>query len=227
MPADVFRPSEYTAILIQALHMRAHLVRGADVFEVGIGSGVVLRAMAELGAAKVSGTDIEPDAVHRGRTLLADVPQQVVGSLAVGDMWETVGGRRFDLIVSNLPHFPAETIELPERLRSWSAGGMDGRTLLNQFLDGLDSHLAPGGHALLTHNAFTDLEQSRLRLAPAGFTLTPLVTTLVHLGGDKSHLFPAELWRQHIGRSLHQYGTYLFGEVSVVEAAREPTMAIA
>lgn len=218
--ADVLRPSEYTALVIQALHRRVDAVRGARAFEVGTGSGVVLRAMAELGAAEVSGVDIEPDAVHRSKAMLADLPDGVVGSVSVGDMWAGTGGRRFDLIVANLPHFPAEMLDLPDRRPSWSAGGRDGRWLLDRFLDGLDAHLAPDGRALLTHNSFVDVEQSRLRLAAARFTLTPVVTAFVHIGDDKQSQLSPELRARYDGRSLHQYGTYLFGEVNVLEIAR-------
>ena len=218
--SDVLRPTEYTALLIQALHLRADVVRGKRAFEVGIGSGVVLRALAELGAAKVGGVDIEPYAVHRGQEILADLPQDVVGSIDVGDMWETVEGERFDLIVANLPHFPAETLELSGRLCSWSAGGRDGRVLLNRFLDGLDAHLSPDGRALLTHNSFVDVEQSSLRLAAARFTLKPVVTALVYIADEKGSLLPPELRARFDRRALHQYGGHLFGEVHVVEIAR-------
>src|SRR4051794_36815593 len=77
--SDVLRPTERPALLIQALHLRADVVRGKRAFEVGIGSGVVLRALAELGAAKVGGVDIEPCAVRRSKAILANLPEAVVG----------------------------------------------------------------------------------------------------------------------------------------------------
>ena len=53
------RPSEYTAALIQALQARRATVSGARALEIGSGSGVVLAALAELGAASLCGVDIE------------------------------------------------------------------------------------------------------------------------------------------------------------------------
>jgi release factor glutamine methyltransferase len=50
---SALRPSEYTAALIQAFRVRADWVRGANVLEIGSGSGVVLAALAELGAASL------------------------------------------------------------------------------------------------------------------------------------------------------------------------------
>ena len=63
------RPSEYTAALIQVLHARADSVRGAKVLEIGSGSGVVLAALGELGAASLCGIDIEEDAVESGMAM--------------------------------------------------------------------------------------------------------------------------------------------------------------
>ena len=56
---------------------------------------------------------------------------------------------------------------IPGRLPTWSAGGADGRALLDPFLEGLAAHLAPGGRAVITHNAFVGLERSREIVARA------------------------------------------------------------
>src|SRR4029450_6586491 len=64
------RPSEYTAALIQGLQAKSTSVRGAKVLEIGSGSGVVLAALGELGAASLCGIDIEEDAVESGMLLL-------------------------------------------------------------------------------------------------------------------------------------------------------------
>ena len=68
--AGWLRPSEYTAALINVLRGRAAWVRGADVLEIGSGSGVVLAALGALGAASLCGIDIEHDAVVSGELLL-------------------------------------------------------------------------------------------------------------------------------------------------------------
>ena len=51
-PIPALRPSEYTATLIQTLQARADNVRGADVLEIGSGSGVVLAALGAMGDRK-------------------------------------------------------------------------------------------------------------------------------------------------------------------------------
>ena len=216
-----FEPSEYTALLIQALHLRASRVAGANVLEIGVGSGVVLRALAALGAACINGVDLEEQAIKCSRAMLTGVPGKLVGTIQVGDMWEPVAGRKFDLIVANLPQFPTEHSAFPTRLPSWSAGGVDGRRLLDRFLDELDRYLVASGTALLTHNGFVDVEQSRLRLAAAGFKLRPVVTAFVHIGPDKLACLSPVLRARFDGRSLHQYGPHLFAEVHVLEIARD------
>ena len=155
------RPSEYTAALIQALRADPDRVRGADVLEIGSGSGVVLAALGALGAASLCGVDIEHDAVEAGPSAAGRTRPRRGVELHRGDMWLPVAGRRFDLIVANLPHFPMEPVEVAGRLPTWSSGGADGRWLLDPFLEGLPVHLAPGGRAVITHNAFVDLERSR------------------------------------------------------------------
>ena len=71
--APALRPSEYTAALIQALRSDSGRVAGARVLEIGCGSGVVLAALAAMGAASVCGVDIESNAVAVSTRLLDDL----------------------------------------------------------------------------------------------------------------------------------------------------------
>ncbi|MFO1162126.1 MAG: methyltransferase domain-containing protein [Reyranellaceae bacterium] len=213
----VLRPSEYTAALIQVLQAEASAVRGASVLEIGSGSGVVLAAVASLGAASVCGIDIEQDAVISGRMLLHELGHGEVAEFHRGDLWEPVLGRRFDLIVANLPHFPMVQNHMPGRLASWSAGGPDGRYLLDPFLEGLGGHLAPHGRAIITHNAFVNIERSREMVARSGLALQVALTTLVYIPEDKLDCMTAHILEAEDGRSIHRYGPYAFGDMHIVE----------
>ncbi len=214
------RPSEYTAALIQVLQAKSAAVRGARVLEVGSGSGVVLAALGELGAASLCGIDIEEDAVTSGMLLLAELGHGETSELYLGDMWLPVAGRRFDLIVANLPHFPMERSDVPGRLPTWSAGGGNGRALLDPFLEGLNAHLAAGGRAIITHNAFVDLDCSREVLAACGMALDVALTTLVYIPPDKLSRMTASVLAVQDGLTIHRYGPYAFGEMHVVEIAK-------
>jgi release factor glutamine methyltransferase len=213
------RPSEYTAALIQALRLDSSRVRGASVLEVGCGSGVVLAALGAMGAASLCGVDIEQAAIAASASLLESLGQGDVTELHRGDMWRPVAGRRFDLVVANLPHFPMEPSEVAGRLPSWSAGGADGRRLLDPFLDGLRDHLAPGGRAVITHNAFDDLDRSRALAAKNGLSLRVVLTTLVYIAPGKLAHMTAEVLRAGEGCTIHRHGPYAFGEMHIVEIA--------
>ena len=215
------RPSEYTAALIQVLQAKAASVRGAKVLEIGSGSGVVLAALGELGAASLCGIDIEEDAVESGMLLLAELGHGETAELYLGDMWLPVAGRRFDLIVANLPHFPMERSDVPGRLPSWSAGGVNGRVLLDPLLEGLESHLAADGRAIITHNAFVDLDRSREILARFGLSLGIAITSLVYIPEDKLSRMTASVLAVQDGRTIHRYGPYAFGEMHIVEISRQ------
>jgi release factor glutamine methyltransferase len=218
------RPSEYTAALIQVLQAKSTTVQGAKVLEIGSGSGVVLAALGELGAASLCGIDIEEDAVTSGMLLLAELGHGEAAELYLGDMWLPVVGRRFDLIVANLPHFPMERSDVPGRLPTWSAGGTNGRALLDPFLEGLDAHLAADGRAIITHNGFVALDRSREILARSGLALRVALTTLVYIPDDKLSRMTADVLAVEEGRTIHRYGPYAFGEMHIVEVARSEVL---
>jgi len=219
------RPSEYTAALIQVLQAKPALVRGATVLEIGSGSGVVLAALAAQGAASLCGIDIEEDAVVSGMLLLAELGHGEVAEFHQGDMWLPVTERRFGLIVANLPHFPMERSDVPGRLPTWSAGGGNGRALVDPFLKGLPDHLAPEGRALITHNAFVDIERSREQLAGVGLDMRVVMTTLVYIPEDKLGRMSAAVLAAEDGRTIHRYGPYAFGQMHIVEIARAGMLA--
>jgi len=211
------RPSEYTAALIQVLRARAAWVRGASALEIGSGSGVVLAVLGALGAASLCGIDIESEAVASGALLLRRLGHRDNVQMRHGDMWLPVLGRRFDLVTANLPHFPMETGEFAGRLPSWSSGGFNGRRLLDRFLRGLAAHLAPGGRAIITHNAFVDLELTRVMVARDGLALRLAMTVLVQISSEKLALMTQSIRRSEEGRSIYRYGPYAFAEMHIVE----------
>jgi release factor glutamine methyltransferase len=213
----VLRPSEYTAMLIQVLRRRQAWVSGADVLELGSGSGVVLAVMGELGAASLCGVDIEPCAIQAGRDLLNELGYGERAELVRGDMWEPLAGRRFGLIAANLPHFPMVCADFSGRLPSWSFGGPDGRLLLDRFLKGLHAYLAPGGRAVITHNAFVNLALSEAIVEEEGLALRIAATVMVHIGSDKSQLMTRAILRAEEGRSIYRHGPHIFGDLHIVE----------
>ena len=215
------RPSEYTAALVHALRAEPSRVRGARVLEIGCGSGVVLAVLGGLGAVSLCGVDIEDDAVATGQALLRDLGHEA--EIHRGDMWLPVAGRRFDLIVANLPHFPMDHLEMSGRLSTWSSGGIDGRELLDAFLESLSDHLAVNGRALITHNAFVDVWRSRRILERYGLAMHIVNTVLVHIANEKIDLITPSILRAEEGRSIHRYGPHVFADMHIVEIAAAGT----
>jgi release factor glutamine methyltransferase len=211
------RPSEYTAALVQVLRSRFALVRGATALEIGSGSGIVLAVLGELGAASLCGVDIESTAVTSGALLLHGLGYGDKVEMHRGDVWRPLGGRRFDLITANLPQFPMEPAAYAGRLPSWSAGGPDGRRLLDRFLIGLRAHLTAGGRAIITHNGFVDLEMSRDLIARDGLSLRVAMTVLIALPSEKLELMSPNILLAEGGRSISRYGPYAFAEMHIVE----------
>ncbi len=214
---SVLRPSEYTAALIKTLFGMRRFVRGADVLEIGSGSGVVLAALAGMGAGAVCGVDIEEAAVRAGEALLRAMGAGALAEFRRGDLWEPVAGRRFDLVVANLPHFPSPACDFSGRLASWSNGGEDGRRLLDPFLGGLARHLAPGGRAVITHNAFVDLARTRRLLAEEGLAARVAHTVMLALPEEKLVRMTEAIRRREEGRSIRSYGPYGFGRMHILD----------
>lgn len=211
------RPSEYTAALLQAIRAEPSRVQGARVLEIGSGSGVILAALGDLGAASLCGVDIENDAVATGRWLLGELGRNA--EIHRGDMWQPVAGRRFELVVANLPHFPMGHFEVTGRLPTWSSGGIDGRELLDPFLEGLSDHLAANGRALITHNAFVGVEWSRRILRRHRLEMHIVKTVLVYVASEKMDLMTPSILKAEEGRSIHRYGPHVFADMHIVEIA--------
>jgi len=216
-PAVALRPSEYTAALIQALRAEPAAVQGADVLEIGSGSGVVLAAMGALGATSLCGIDIEKEAVTAGSLLLRQLGFGALAEFHQGDMWHPVADRRFDLIVANLPQFPMAPAAIGGRLPSWSSGGADGRAVLDPFLEGVATHLVPDGRAVITHNAFIDLDSSRRIAGRNGLALRVLQTSSIAIPTEKLERLTEAVLRKEEGRTIHRYGADAFADMHVVE----------
>jgi len=87
----------------------------------------------------------------------------------VGNLFDAVAGRQFDLIVSNPPYVPTIGDKLPVSgpARHWQ-GGPRGRAVLDRICRAVGDHLAPGGTFLAVHSSVNGVEETLRRLREAG-----------------------------------------------------------
>jgi len=162
----VFKPRSDSHLLAEQLR-RQTLPRRASVLDLCTGSGLLAVCAAQRGARDVTAVDVSRRAVW---TVRINARLNGVRVRAVrGSLFEAVGERRFDAIVSNPPYVPAATDELPTSgpQRAWDAG-VDGRAILDQVCAGAPAHLKPGGFVLITHSSVCGTERTLAQLRAGG-----------------------------------------------------------
>jgi release factor glutamine methyltransferase len=122
------------------------LQRDAEVLDMGTGSGVCAVTAARQ-VRHVVAVDINPAAVRCARvnTLLNQCEDRV--EVIQGDLFSTIGGRRFDVVLFNPPFLhgmPADDAD-----RAWRSTDVAPR-----FAAGLRDHLQPSGFALVLLSSF-------------------------------------------------------------------------
>jgi release factor glutamine methyltransferase len=174
----VYGPCRDSELLAHAVRSE---VRPADrVLDVFTGSGFQAITAAQAGAARVTAVDVARRAVL-GTRLNARLNGVRVEALR-GSLFEPLGARTFDLIVANPPYVPTVD-DGPVRgaARAWEGGG-DGRHLLDLLIDGLPSHLAPGGRVLIVHSSLCDEARTVAALADAGINAETVAEETAPLG---------------------------------------------
>jgi release factor glutamine methyltransferase len=214
---DLFRPSDYTGMLMHAVHMRTDSFGRGRGLDMGVGNGVLLATLGALGVAELWGVDIDPDALAVTRTLLRGEDLLDRSRLLQGSLWQPIGNARFDIVVANLPHFAATQPSDPDHSRYWSMGGPDGRALLDPFLADLGAHLNDAGVALITHNVFVGRRQTEAMLAEQGLSARVVLSTTVALPPAKIGLLQPEIRARYTGAGIRRFGPYEFADVEILE----------
>jgi release factor glutamine methyltransferase len=162
----VLRPPSDCGLLAATMR-ELGLARDANVLDVFTGSGALAVAAGLDGARAVTAVDLAPRAVLNAR--LNACVNRVRVRVRRGDLFEPVGGARFDLVLANPPYIPGPRRELPTRGAALAyEGGSDGRAVLNRLCAEVGDHLAPGGSALIVHSSLVSESQSLERLASEG-----------------------------------------------------------
>ncbi|THF66082.1 50S ribosomal protein L3 N(5)-glutamine methyltransferase [Pseudothauera nasutitermitis] len=142
-----------------------------DALDLCTGSGCLAVLMAEVFPnASVVGADLSAEALEVARRNVAEHGLEERIELVASDVFDSLAGRRFDLILSNPPYVTAEAVAaLPPEYRHEPAmalgAGEDGLDVVRRILAGAAAHLKPGGvlavevghNRALVEAAFPDL----------------------------------------------------------------------
>jgi ribosomal protein L3 glutamine methyltransferase len=125
-----------------------------SVLDLCTGSGcLAILASLNFPNARVDAVDVSEDALDVAARNVADYGLEDRVNLLRGDLFAPLGGRQYDLIISNPPYVDAEGMaELPRECRAEPKlafdGGADGLDLVRRILQEAGRHLAPEGGLL-------------------------------------------------------------------------------
>lgn len=151
----VFSPvrSEYVDLVAEA--PMPPVPGGAEVIDLGTGTGVLAAVLARRGASRVLATDINPRAVACARENIRRLGLEGTVTVLEADLFPP---SRADLVVCNPPWLPGAATSALE-LGIYD----DASSMLRGFLDGLPSHLRPGGEGWLILSDLAEHLQLRSR----------------------------------------------------------------
>jgi ribosomal protein L3 glutamine methyltransferase len=147
----VIVPRSYIAELLRD-RLRPWLMREPKhALDLCTGSGCLAVLLSlTFGRARVDAADLSSAALAVARSNVSRYELKQRIRLVKSDLFATLGGRKYDLIVSNPPYVTARSMRnLPKEYRHEPsmalAAGTDGLELVHRILAGAKSHLAPGG----------------------------------------------------------------------------------
>ena len=154
--ADVLIPRPETELLVDLALARIPADRGADILDLGTGSGAVALAIAsQRRKARVVGTDVSSKALALAASNAARLGIGNV-SFVASDWLAELPLERFDLVVGNPPYVAAGDPHLREGdlrhepAQALTPGG-DGLGAIRAIVAAAPAHLARGGWLLLEH----------------------------------------------------------------------------
>ncbi|MBC5792594.1 MAG: methyltransferase [Nanohaloarchaea archaeon] len=153
----VYKPAEDSLLLKSVLEGRN--LEGKTCLDMGTGSGIIGRAMADSGAEVVS-ADIDPEALEHAERKAEEEGLDI--EFVESDLFENIESG-FDLIAFNPPYLPGRKGLGEENV--WR-GGETGVELTLNFLDTAEYYLKEDGEILLVASSLADLERLHEKFDP-------------------------------------------------------------
>ena len=161
---NVYVPAEDSYLLADNLEIEA----GQSVLEIGTGSGIVAMYASRL-TDRITVTDINFDACELARKNFKDNGIENI-EILFGNMFEPVENRKFDVILFNTPYLPTEDDEVIDDTINYAFdGGLNGRKVIDLFLDEVGNHLNDGGTVQMIQSSLSGNEETLEKLDHSGF----------------------------------------------------------
>ena len=161
---SVYKPAEDSYLLAENLLVS----EGMSVLEIGTGSGIVAMYASKL-SKNITVTDINFDACELAQ---ANFKANNIDNIEIlfGNMFETVKDRKFDIILFNTPYLPTENDEvIDDNLNYAFDGGLNGRKVIDLFLNEVGNHLNDGGIVQMIQSSLSDNTKTLNRFDEMGF----------------------------------------------------------
>ncbi|WP_407416282.1 HemK2/MTQ2 family protein methyltransferase [Methanobrevibacter sp.] len=161
---NVYVPAEDSYLLAENLEIES----GKSVLEIGTGSGIVAMYASKL-TDEVTATDINFDAIQLAESnFKANNIDNI--ELLFGNLFEPVKDRKFDVILFNTPYLPTEEGEvIDDNLNYAFDGGLNGRKVIDLFLNEVKNHLNDGGIVQIIQSSLSDNDETLNMLDELGF----------------------------------------------------------
>ena len=161
---NVYIPAEDSYLLADNLQIE----KGQSVLEIGTGSGIVAMYASRL-TDRITVTDINFDAC---RLAEENFRQNGIEGIEIlfGNMFEPVENRKFDVILFNTPYLPTEDGEVLEDTINYAFdGGLNGRKVIDIFLNEVGNHLNDGGIVQMIQSSLSGNDETLEMLDERGF----------------------------------------------------------
>jgi len=160
----VYEPSDDSFLLAENLIIN----NGEKVLEIGTGSGIVAMYASKL-TDNIVATDVNFNAIELAEKNFKSNGVNNI-QLVFGNLFEPVENQKFDVILFNSPYLPTEECEvLDGNLNCAFDGGLDGRNVIDKFLNEVKNHLNHGGRLQLIQSSLSNLEETISKLKDLGF----------------------------------------------------------
>ncbi|WP_296853116.1 HemK2/MTQ2 family protein methyltransferase [uncultured Methanobrevibacter sp.] len=161
---NVYVPAEDSYLLADNLEIK----KGQSVLEIGTGSGIVAMYASRL-TDDITVTDINFDACELAQKNFAENGIENI-EILWGNLFEVVENRKFDVILFNTPYLPTEDDEVLDNTINYAFdGGLNGRKVIDLFLNEVGNHLNDGGIVQMIQSSLSGNDETLAKLDELGF----------------------------------------------------------